>query len=107
MIPPHEPLDEEARETSEYASLLAESIRDQEWSANYLEHPALIDARARGDERPVTPVALYVDAVPYSQSDSVVGFWVYPLVTERRFYAQCCASAIYALAVARVGAVSG
>ena len=88
MIPPHEPLDKEARETSEYASLFAESIRDQEWSANYLEHPALIDARARGDEKPVTPVALYVDAVPYSQSDHVVGFGVYSWVAERRLCAQ-------------------
>ena len=37
--------------------------------------------------RLVAPLALYADAVPYSQTDSALGFWLVNLVTQRRYLA--------------------
>ena len=33
---------------------------------------------------PVCPVAIFIDAVPYSHTDSIIGWWVINLVTGRR-----------------------
>ena len=34
--------------------------------------------------QPHLPLVLYADGVPYSQTDSLVGFWIYNLISERR-----------------------
>ena len=49
----------------------------------YTEHAT--DLRAPEDEL-VVPLALYADAVPYSHTDSVLGFWVVNLVTDNRYF---------------------
>ena len=52
----------------------------------FWEHP-LVEAAAG---EPVAPLALYIDAVPYSQTDSVIGWWLECLVTGARFLWAVC-----------------
>ena len=47
----------------------------------YLNHPAVTSAPAGVD---VHPVALYLDGVAYHRLDSVLGIWVYFLLTGHR-----------------------
>ena len=42
----------------------------------------LADNLARGE--PVLPIVLHLDGVKYNHSDSVLGIWIYNLLTERR-----------------------
>ena len=49
--------------------------------ACYWEH-TVVQAAA---PETVAPLALYLDGVPYSQTDSVIGWWVECLVTGARF----------------------
>ena len=44
----------------------------------------MLASRRRRETRMVLPLALYVDGVPYSSTDSVIGIWMYNLVSERR-----------------------
>ena len=53
----------------------------RELPTSYYEHPLVQSAAGR----PVMPVALYVDGVPTTKRDGVLGFWVYSLITLKRF----------------------
>jgi hypothetical protein len=46
----------------------------------YWQHPLVRDEPTR-----VVPLALYVDGVPYSNTDSVIGYWVTCLATGAKF----------------------
>lgn len=46
----------------------------------YWDHPIVKSSVGR----PVLPCAIYLDAVPYSHTDSVIGFWIENLVSSRR-----------------------
>ena len=49
----------------------------------YYEHPIV---QAHGDSEPVLPVAIFVDGVPYSNTDSVIGWWLENLITGARYF---------------------
>ena len=81
MIPAHE---EFARHVEEQ-KFAAELLDFQERAPRaYREHPIVLEAAAAGCGLPM-PIALYLDGVPYSHVDSVIGFWMVDLLTARRF----------------------
>lgn len=61
---------------------LAEAADSGDLPKAYFEHP-MVRARA-STEPPLLPIALFIDGVPYSQTDSVVGFWIVNLISGRR-----------------------
>ena len=103
-VPPaHELLDEEVLNTSSMTDVIAASVRDNEWSPLYTNHVVALQARARNEVRPIIPIVLYVDGVPYSTTDSVVGLWAYNAATEVRHLLALLKKATSALAVAEGG----
>ena len=82
-LPPHESFSSDITEDATYSVKLAEMLSAGMPPA-YTEHPVVRSAR---DDELVAPLALYADAVPYSQTDSVLGFWLVNLVTQRRYLA--------------------
>ena len=86
MNPIHEAV---AREIRADPTIL-EKIKEQTWPPAYEENPAVQKARENGTQLPV-PLALYLDGVRYTsnlagRADSVIGFWIYTPVTEKRHY---------------------
>ena len=62
------------------ATRLREAITSTNLPRAYYDHPVVAN---HGDES-VLPIAIYMDGLPYSLTDSVVGVWVANLVTHRR-----------------------
>eukprot|EP00969_Alexandrium_andersonii_P156284 6909953-Alexandrium_andersonii.AAC.1 len=83
-LPPHEALHREATEDPGMHERLEESIEAGDWAIAYREHPL---AQTAGP-RPI-PVALYLDATPYSKHDGVLCITVHNLVTDRRHLLAC------------------
>ena len=79
--PPHEAIDEEQRSTPDMPRKLAQAIADGELPPSYAAHNVVTSAPAG---IPVYPLALYIDAVNFTRTDAVVGFWVCSLVTGGR-----------------------
>ena len=76
---PHEVLDSELKARPLLRAELQASVDQRVWPEQYWRHP-LVSAAAR----PVMPLALYVDGVAFLKKDSVLGIWVYSLLTEKR-----------------------
>ena len=81
VIPPHEAFDDDVVGGASFRPKLAEML-DGPMPPTYTDHPAVQGAV---EDELVVPLALYADAVPYSNTDSVLGFWVVNLVTEKRY----------------------
>lgn len=54
--------------------------QSNELPQSYFEHPVV-----RGTADPVVPLSMFLDGLPYSLSDSVLGAWVKNEVTKKRF----------------------
>ena len=72
VAPPHEAFDSDVLQDKGFALKLAEML-DAPMPPTYTEH-ATVQRALEGEL--VVPLALYADAVPYSHTDSVLGFWV-------------------------------
>ena len=48
------------------------------------EHPWVSNPPENGPEGSPAPLALYIDALPHSQTDSVLRWWIAGLVTRKR-----------------------
>lgn len=81
VVPPHEALQIEVAADPSLLQRALTSAAGNEWSANYRKHPAVLAAPA-GEG--VLPLALYLDGVPYSKTDSFLGIWVYNLLSWKR-----------------------
>ena len=81
VLPAHESLSEELAETPGLSMRLRRACVDKEWSAAYFQNPVVTSAPPNTD---VWPLALYLDAVPITKRDAVIGWWVYNLATEKR-----------------------
>ena len=81
VMPAHEQVADDLAGDATFRNRLAERRADRSLPPAYWEHPVVRDA---GDA-PVAPLAFYVDGVPYSQSDSVLGWWVINLISQRRY----------------------
>lgn len=58
---------------------LEEAIASGEMQPGYTNHPLVL-----GSTTPVVPVSLYMDGVPYSLTDTVVGVWMINMITGLR-----------------------
>ena len=81
IVLPHESVAAELRETPLPAAW-------PELPPAYHDHPVTRDCAARGQQPPV-PVAVYIDGVRYSapgagRSDSIIGYWIVNLLSQRR-----------------------
>ena len=74
-LPPHEVLAEELLHSDARARELREAALPQE----YLQHPVVTSSCV-----PVYPIALYVDAVPFTRTNSCLQFSVYCMTSGRR-----------------------
>ena len=81
FYPPHECV---ADDITFSASLfqLREMRASNQLPPSYYSHKVVREAGAGVD---VMPYAVYLDGVPYSQVDSITGFWLVHLVTDARF----------------------
>ena len=61
---------------------LREAIDNNDFPPSYYTHP-IVTSAAAGEL--VLPIALYVDGVPYSHTDGVVGFWIVDVLTSKRY----------------------
>lgn len=77
--PGHELLHEELEDDPSVLLRLREANEDGDLPRCYYEHPVV-----RNTSDDVLPVAIYIDGVAYSQSDTVLGFWLVNLITGAR-----------------------
>ena len=83
VIPPHEALEEAARQDPTSRTILREAVDDRTLPPCYYDNP-LVAANPPG-AGPLAPYSLFVDGVPYSNDDSVMGIWVLDVLTDQRF----------------------
>ena len=80
-MPFHEQLASDLNESTGWRTKLLELRRDRALPPVYWDHPVVV----KYPDRLVLPIAIYLDAVPFTQNDSVLGWWVVNLVTSARF----------------------
>ena len=81
FIPPHEALHAEMVSTPGLAAKLKRLVDLQALPRSYMDHPV-----ARASRHSAMPLALYLDGVPYTKNDGLLGFWVYNVLTGVRQY---------------------
>lgn len=77
--PGHELLNEELQTNPSVRLRLREAIEGGELAPCYWEHPVV-----KASNIDVLPAGIYMDAVPYTNSDSVVAVWLINLITGAR-----------------------
>lgn len=82
-LPPHEAVAEAM--TPEYIQEAKEAMASDHMPPAYEEHPVVQAARAADPFAFVFAFALFIDAVPYSICDSVLGVWIECVLTGRRW----------------------
>jgi hypothetical protein len=58
---------------------ILQSVSSTSWPPLYYNNPIV-----KQSETPVVPLALYLDGVPSTKRDGILGFWLYSLVTFKR-----------------------
>ena len=79
VLPPHEAFAREFTENLDVHTLLAEHREKGLLPPIYEEHPIAV-----GSDYKALPVMLYVDGVPTTTKESMVGFWAYCPLTQLR-----------------------
>ena len=79
VIPPHEELNKEMSEHPELATKLQKMVDEDELPDIVTQHPVF---RSSGGK--AQPIAIYVDGVPTTSRDGVIGFWFYFMLSEKR-----------------------
>eukprot|EP00969_Alexandrium_andersonii_P336303 14865322-Alexandrium_andersonii.AAC.1 len=82
FIPPHELLEAELAEDDALLPRLRETLAEDKLPRAYHENPVVTEATAAGEA--VVPLQLYMDGVPYSGVDSVVGLWLVNMISGSR-----------------------
>jgi hypothetical protein len=85
VMSPHELLGNAMADPS-YLEEVCKFVADADLPAAYHEHPVVKRAQEEGEV--AVPLALYLDAVPYSQTDGVLGIWIECVCTARSWL--CC-----------------
>ena len=93
VVPPHESFHDEVTSNPEVLSKVRDVRDGSEWCSSFAAHPAVTLPGPTA-----MPAALYVDGIPYSNSDGVISFWCYSLITGvrhlcvviRRRHLCCC-----------------
>lgn len=82
MRPPHDVFADEFRSNGQ--SLIGK-LKEAELPKCYHDHPVVTLQGDAENPQPAFPCALYVDAVPFSREDSVLGVWMVCLLTMKRW----------------------
>jgi hypothetical protein len=72
VLVPHELVDRDA--SPALRTQLREAIDHDELPPAYFHHPVVVAHGSMDD--PVLPLSIYLDGVPYSVNDSVIGIWI-------------------------------
>ena len=83
VAPVWEQLDEDLRKDPTSLLKLEEAIEDGKLPPVYHSNPVVV---AHHDEKPVWPLRFFVDGVPYSQNDGVIGFWLIDGINGKRYF---------------------
>ena len=83
MEPLHEVVQDELAEDPSVLVRLDESLESDRLPRCYHENPVVAEARRNGEEPP-NPIGIYMDGLPYSLTDSVLGVWAIMLMTGAR-----------------------
>lgn len=89
VAPAHEVIDEVVRSEPNYKDNLKEAADSNALPPSWYAHKL----KGEGDDLAV-PLCLYMDAVPYSLTDSCIGLWAQELVGSRRFILAFCSQAV-------------
>lgn len=81
MLPPHEIIHREISETPELRQQLEQACRSDTFAENYWGH----SVTKRFPKGSVFPLSLYIDGVPYSATDSIIGVWIINMISGARF----------------------
>ena len=82
-IPGHEQLAQDIKDLDDNVEKLRSRLAtDGGLPPSYYHHPVVQGARA--DEL-VWPIAIYLDGVPYSHTDGVIGWWMINLISGQRY----------------------
>ena len=76
VVPPHEALDDEVASNPAILQQLQASTLADEWPSSFGHR-----SDAAAEVEPLLPCALYLDGLPYTKGDSILGVWVFNLVT--------------------------
>jgi hypothetical protein len=80
-----EELGDEITQMDDFEGELRKAIEERRFPPIYDTHPIVVEY---ADEL-VLPISIFIDGVPYSHVDSVIGFWAINMLTGRR-HLVCC-----------------
>ena len=80
--PAHEQLALELKADPSVQLKLWEAVHEDKLPPSYHSHPVVLSARAAG--KLALPLALFLDGVPYSHTDGVLGVWLLNIVSGKR-----------------------
>ena len=80
VLLPHEALSEAYQEDAALRVRLREMRAARDFPPCYYQHPLVV----ADNDRLIAPVSLFVDGVPYSNTDTVIGFWAINEVSGSR-----------------------
>ena len=83
MEPLHEVVQDELEDDPSVLVRLDEALESDRLPRCYYENPVVAEARRNGEDPP-NPIGLYMDGLPYSLTDSVLGVWAVVLMTGAR-----------------------
>ena len=78
---PHEAIDEDVRGDNDLRGQLQYAVDNEQLPKCYYMHPVVLSAFGEL----VLPCAIFIDGLPYSLNDSVIGFWLVNLLTGCRY----------------------
>ena len=81
MLPAHEVVNDAIGADDTTLDKLEDARREGSLPPAYFQHPVV---RMAAHDDPVLPLSLFIDGVPYSNVDSIVGFWVVNEITQER-----------------------
>ena len=78
----HEQMKDDLADNPGMGTDLETAIASRSLPDCYFEHPVV---REHGDSCPVYPIGIFADGLPYTQTDSIIGWWVINLLTDARY----------------------
>ena len=79
VIHPHEALNKEISESPELHDTLATHVRESKLPPIYTQHPVAI-----ASEKKAQPIVIYIDGVPTTKRDGVIGVWTDFVLSPKR-----------------------
>ena len=83
VLVPQEELEEELASIPTWKTDLRRAIAEKRFPKAYEEHPIV---QASTSEEPILPIAIFIDGVPYSNIDTIEGYWIINMLTNQRHF---------------------